>query len=75
MGRLARKPCSCQLRGDSKFSLQIDSSEKVSRGEALGDVGDFFGTPNILGKASYANMLIAGKKLLWGVLRYINLRS
>ena len=32
MGRLARKPCSCQLRGDSKFSLQIDSSESVTWG-------------------------------------------
>ena len=32
MGRLARKPCSCQLRGDSKFSLQIDISESVTWG-------------------------------------------
>ena len=37
---------------------------KVSRGEALGDVGDFsFETPNILGRASYTSMLMAGKKL------------
>ena len=66
-------PVSSEVTANSHFRSTV---LKVSRGEALGDVGDLlFRDPNILGRASYSSMLIAGKKLLWGVLRYISLKS
>ena len=65
-------PVSSEVTATSQF---ISTVLKVSRGEALGDVGDllFRDPEHFRGRASYTSMLIAGKILSRGILHFINL--